>query len=56
MAAGSTPEDAGTVVALAQTGEHSLVVGAGRSVLVQTDGGDWEAFPLLDEAAVPWMC
>jgi hypothetical protein len=47
----STPEDAGTVVALAQSGGTRSLV-AGRAVLREA-GPEWETYPLADGAANP---
>ncbi len=46
------PEDAGTVVALAQNGDAQCLI-AGRAVLRKTQTGEWEAFAVSDEAANP---
>jgi len=48
----SIPEDAGTVVALAQTGDVQCVV-AGRAVLCRAGAGEWESYPLSEAAANP---
>jgi streptogramin lyase len=55
----STPEDAGTIVALAQSGGTRSLV-AGRAVLREAGAGDpaetgpeWETYPLPDGAANP---